>query len=40
LLYLAEIPDDASRGQIEALRELTALLHFENGAVGQRHDFA
>jgi hypothetical protein len=39
LLYLAEIPNDASRGQIEALGELTALLHLEDGAVSQGHDF-
>jgi hypothetical protein len=39
-LYLCQIPNDASGRQKEASGDLSMLLHFIDGRVGQRHDLA
>ncbi len=37
---LCQVPDDAARGEIKALREFSSLLHVVDRAVGKRHDLS
>jgi hypothetical protein len=37
---LGQVPDDAARGEIEALREFSSLLHVVDRAVGKRYDLS